>query len=53
MKIFENPTIKVSRFEGSNILTASGETPKTTAVQMAQADAEKLGADKTFTLLAD
>ena len=52
MKLFENPTIKVSRFERSNILTASGEAQPTAAVQLAQADAAQLGADKVFTILA-
>ena len=51
MKRYENPAIKVSMFRRENILTASGETP-TTAVDLAQADAAQLGADKVFTILA-
>lgn len=47
MKIFENPTIKISRFQKENILTASS-TP--TALELAQNDAAKMGADKLFTI---
>ena len=53
MRIFERPEMKISRFERSNILTASGETMQKTAVELAQADAAKMGAAKTFTLLAE
>ena len=51
MKRYENPAIKVSMFRRENILTASGEA-QTTAVQLAQADAAKMSADKVFTILA-
>ena len=51
MKRYENPAIKVSMFRRENILTASGEA-QPTAVQLAQADAKKMGADKVFTILA-
>ena len=49
MKRFENPTIKVSRFRRENILTASGTK---TAVELAQQEAAKMGADMTFTIRA-
>ena len=50
MKKFENPTIKVSRFERSNILTASDNV---TAVDMAINDADDIGAKYIFTLLEE
>ena len=49
MKRFENPTIKVSMFRREDTLTASGTQ---TAVEFAQQEAAKMGADMTFTIKA-